>query len=132
MILFVDASAMVAIMTDEADAFPLEERFGAAHERLSSPVALWETARAIARKRKIALDLAFGEVKTFVADFDVRLVPLGEHEASAAILAQARYGKGTSHPAQLNMGDCFAYACAKTNDAHLLYKGDDFLHTDMA
>jgi ribonuclease VapC len=42
-----------------------------------------------------------------------------------------RYGKGR-HPARLNMGDCFAYACAKTNDARLLYKGDDFSHTDLA
>ena len=36
------------------------------------------------------------------------------------------------HPARLNMGDCFAYACAKRLDAPLLYKGDDFARTDLA
>ena len=45
--------------------------------------------------------------------------------------AYARWGKGV-HPASLNYGDCFAYACAKANDARLLYKGNDFVHTDLA
>lgn len=48
-----------------------------------------------------------------------------------ATAAYDRYGKGR-HPARLNMGDCFAYACAKTHDARLLYKGDDFSKTDLA
>jgi len=48
-----------------------------------------------------------------------------------ALDAYARYGKGR-HRAALNMGDCFAYACAKANRAKLLYKGDDFVHTDLA
>ena len=49
----------------------------------------------------------------------------------SAVEAYADFGKGR-HLAALNMGDCFAYACAKTNDATLLYKGDDFSHTDLA
>jgi ribonuclease VapC len=52
-----------------------------------------------------------------------------EHEIAAA--ANARFGKG-HHPAGLNMADCFAYACAKTNQAGLLYKGSDFAKTDLA
>ena len=48
-----------------------------------------------------------------------------------AVSAHARYGKG-HHDARLNMGDCFAYACARTNNARLLYKGDDFSRTDLA
>ena len=42
-----------------------------------------------------------------------------------------RYGRGTGHPARLNMGDCFAYALAKTRNLPLLFKGDDFIHTDI-
>ena len=45
--------------------------------------------------------------------------------------AYAQFGRGR-HPAALNMGDCFAYACAKSNQARLLYTGEDFAKTDLA
>ncbi|HSI40346.1 MAG TPA: type II toxin-antitoxin system VapC family toxin [Xanthobacteraceae bacterium] len=50
----------------------------------------------------------------------------------SALEAFDRYGKGGGHPAQLNMGDCFAYACAKLHNVPLLYKGNDFARTDLA
>jgi hypothetical protein len=43
-----------------------------------------------------------------------------------------RYHKGRGHPAQLNLGDCFAYGAAVTLGVPLLYKGDDFAHTALA
>ncbi|TGP16848.1 type II toxin-antitoxin system VapC family toxin, partial [Mesorhizobium sp. M1D.F.Ca.ET.231.01.1.1] len=43
----------------------------------------------------------------------------------------SRYGRGSHHRAALNMGDCFAYALAKTRNLPLLFKGDDFNHTDI-
>ena len=132
MILFLDASAMVAMMTGEAGSPALEERFGAADEIVCSAISLWEAARAVARKRTVPITHAFSEIETFVADFAIRLVPIGTTESHVAVDAYHRYGKGTGHPAKLNMGDCFAYACAKTHNASLLYKGNDFLHTDLA
>jgi ribonuclease VapC len=132
LILFLDASAMVAMMTGEPGSPALEERFGAGDEILCSAIALWETARAVARKRTVPIPLASSEIESFVADFAIRLVPIAAAESRVAVEAYHRYGKGTGHPAKLNMGDCFAYACAKTNAATLLYKGDDFLHTDLA
>lgn len=132
MTVFLDASAMVAMMTDETGAVAIEQRFGAADEVLCSAVSLWEATRAIARKRKVAMIVAHAEVEEFVSDFSLRLVPISQAEGGAAIDAHHRYGKGTGHPARLNMGDCFAYACAKTNGAALLYKGDDFTKTDLA
>ncbi|WP_010162098.1 type II toxin-antitoxin system VapC family toxin [Sphingomonas sp. PAMC 26617] len=132
MILFLDASAMVAMLTGEPGSPEIEERFGAADEIVCSAVSLWETSRAVAKIRTVPIPLAFAEIETFVADFAIRLVPIGATESRAAVDAYHRYGKGTGHPARLNMGDCFAYACAKTNAATLLYKGDDFLHTDLA
>jgi ribonuclease VapC len=57
-------------------------------------------------------------------------VPIGETEQEVALHAHARFGKGV-HPAKLNMGDCFAYACARANGVPLLYKGDDFALTDI-
>ena len=128
---FVDASAWVAIIIKEADAFELEKVFGAAHRRYYSAMSLWEAARAISRLRDVPVTVAALEVRGFIVDFDMMPVPIGEEEARLAVEAHARYGKGV-HPARLNMGDCFAYACAKTNDARLLYRGDDFSQTDLA
>jgi ribonuclease VapC len=131
LILFLDASAMVAMMTDEPDAADIEQRFGAADEVLYSPMSVWETVRAVARKREVAVSLAQSDVESFIRNFGLRPVTIGEAEGHIAISAHERYGKG-SHPANLNMGDCFAYACARTNDARLLYKGNDFAQTDLA
>ena len=132
MILFVDASALVAIMTKEPGALELERHFGAADDKLCSPVSVWETTRAIARKRTVPVAIALADVEAFMADFAIRLVPIGDAEARGAVSAHDRYGKGSGHPARLNTGDCFAYACAKANGADLLYKGDDFSLTDLA
>jgi len=58
------------------------------------------------------------------------LIAIGEAEFHIAADACAHFGKGRQ-PAGLNMGDCFAYACAKTNKAKLLFKGSDFSKTDI-
>ena len=54
-------------------------------------------------------------------------------EAQARIARQAYhdFGKGSGHPARLNFGDCFAYALAKVKREPMLFKGDDFSHTDV-
>lgn len=67
----------------------------------------------------------------FAQTYDIGLAAIGADEARLAIDAMARFGKGR-HPAQLNMGDCFAYVCARTKNARLLHKGDDFSKTDLA
>lgn len=65
----------------------------------------------------------------FVGAINLSITPeIGE----LAISAMARYGKGRGHPAQLNFGDCFSYACAKAAGVPLLYVGRDFAHTDLA
>jgi ribonuclease VapC len=129
--LFVDASALTAIMTKERDHLALERLFGADEDRLYSAVATWETARALATIRSVSIDEAQAEIAQFAEDFSMRLVSIGAQEAQLAIAAHDRYGKGR-HPAKLNMGDCFAYACAKANGATLLYTGDDFARADLA
>ena len=60
------------------------------------------------------------------------LVAPGQAEADAAYAAFVAYGKGSGHPAGLNFGDVFSYALAKIRGLPLLYKGDDFGHTDVA
>ncbi|MEO3997516.1 type II toxin-antitoxin system VapC family toxin [Mesorhizobium sp. CAU 1732] len=61
----------------------------------------------------------------------IDIVPTSESDAVAGIAAHMRYGKGSGHKAKLNFGDCFAYALAKSRNLPLLFKGDDFIHTDI-
>jgi ribonuclease VapC len=60
-----------------------------------------------------------------------RVHPFDERQLAAAREAYIRYGRGGRHKAGLNMGDCFAYALAKTRNLPLLFKGEDFFHTDI-
>ena len=59
-----------------------------------------------------------------IVPFDADLVHLARHAFEA-------YGKGSEHPASLNFGDCMAYALAKATNEPLLFKGNDFVHTDI-
>ena len=129
---FVDASALVAIGRDEPETAVLLATLGKDRVRVTSAIALWETARAFAKSSRGSLDEAWAETERLAATLGIGLVTIGDAEATEAFRAHARYGKGRGHAAKLNLGDCFAYACAKTNDARLLYKGDDFARTDLA
>jgi ribonuclease VapC len=60
----------------------------------------------------------------------IETVPLTREQGEVAREAWVRYGKGR-HPAGLNIGDCCAYALARTAGEPLLFKGDDFGHTDI-
>jgi ribonuclease VapC len=69
-------------------------------------------------------------VASFIDLNGLKYVNIGERELDFAAQAYAEFGKGR-HAAALNMGDCFAYACAKANRAALLFKGADFSKTDI-
>ena len=131
MTLFVDASALVAIILREPDVDVLADRLDRHEQRLTSAVALWETMAAVRRARDTSVELAWAEVERFRTALGLSLIPIGAEEVQQSVIAHARYGKG-HHPARLNMGDCFAYACAHSQSAELLYKGDDFALTDLA
>lgn len=128
---FIDASIFVSIMTDEDDGATWLRRLNALQAKITSGVAVWEAARAVGRIAAQDVNVAVAELSVLLDRLDVAIVPIGLAEARTAGAAHQRYGKGR-HPAKLNMGDCFAYACAKTNDAKLLYKGNDFAQTDLA
>ncbi len=119
------------MVVNEPEAKALSERLDAHNERLYCATGAWEATVAIARIRKVSLEEASDVLLRLLADLTIRLVPIDEVESRMAIAAQGRYGKGSGHPARLNMGDCFAYACVKANGAALLYKGDDFARTDL-
>lgn len=131
--MFVDASALVAMMTDETDAATLANRLAASGGKpITSPIAVFETTAAIARVLALDVDVAQDAVARFLDLMGINVLSIPASAGSIALDAFARYGKGRGHPAQLNMGDCFAYGCARYYRQPLLFKGDDFSKTDIA
>lgn len=122
----VDASAIVAILLDEPDA-PLFVRRLAETKALLSPVGYWEAHIRVFRQKG---DEGVARLDRLIDHFGVEIVAADEQTAKRAVEAEKRFGKRTA--AKLNLGDCFAYALAKGRGASLLYKGDDFLQTDVA
>jgi len=130
-LIFVDASALVAIIAAEADAAELASKLRDGSTVITSAVAVWETAAALCRSHRYTPQLASRTVDDLLEVLSIEYVGIGRTEAELARLAYEKFGKGR-HPAALNMGDCFAYACAKANNARLLFKGGDFGQTDIA
>jgi ribonuclease VapC len=127
----VDASAIVAILTREPEEAALIAVLERAESALASPIAIYEAALGLRRKRHSSVAEAENDVMEFLAAARIGVAAIEPTAARGALEAFARYGKGTQHPAQLNMGDCFAYGQAKALNAQLLFKGADFSMTDI-
>lgn len=128
--MFVDASAIVAIVAGEPGHRALLDRLRDGSVRLTSGVAVYEAVLAIARLQTVPPEVAEQIVDDFLDAAGVTRVPIAEAETRLALAAHTRYGKGR-HPACLNLGDCFAYACAQVHGVPLLSVGDDFPQTDI-
>lgn len=128
--IFVDASALIAILSQEPDAAALADRLEMDAMRVCSAISVWEAIAGLCRSYALTVPAARADVARFLEAGDIRVVPIGAREGEIAVDAYARFGKGR-HAAALNMGDCYAYACAKANGARLLFKGDDFGRTDI-
>lgn len=129
--MFVDASALTAMLVDEDDARDLLARLAGAERRVTSPLAVWEATVAVARILDLEIRVASAAMRDFLDLVGIVSVPVDPDIADAALDAFDRFGKGR-HPAKLNFGDCFAYACARKLDMPLLFKGGDFALTDIA
>ena len=128
--MFVDASALTAMITDESDARALIARLQNYPKRVSSPLAIWETVIAISRILGLSIKDAEVAVETYLKLMSIEVVGIHATAHHLALEAFDRFGKGR-HPAGLNFGDCFSYACAKTANMPSLYQGDDFPQTDI-
>lgn len=129
--MFIDASALVAILLSESDADALLARLEVARAPSASPVAVYETVLALMRERGLSRVVAEQKVRAFFATTGIEVVAITDEIGRAALDAFDHYGKGRGHPARLNMGDCFAYGAAMTLGVPLLYKGDDFAATAL-
>jgi ribonuclease VapC len=124
----VDTSVIVAILHREPDERALGSALVAAKERRMSAAGYVELAAVIDGHRDPVLS---GSVDALLAFFRIEIVPFTPRQAQIAREAYQRFGRGSGHPARLNMGDCFAYALAKDLGEPLLFKGRDFALTDI-
>lgn len=128
--MMIDASAIVAILNAEPDAAALASAIGKAKAPYTSPIAIYEATVALMRENQWTSDEAGAVVREFMEAASIKVVMITDSIAASAIRVFEQFGKGR-HPAQLNMGDCFAYASARAYRASLLFKGNDFTQTDI-
>jgi ribonuclease VapC len=125
--MIVDSSTIIAILRDEPDAAAMAEALQDAPIRRISAVTYVEAAVVADNDRNPLLSRRFDGL---VRDAQMLVEPVTARQAELARQAYRDFGKGR-HKAGLNLGDCFAYALAKEMDEPLLFKGDDFCHTDV-
>jgi ribonuclease VapC len=124
--LVVDTSAIVAIVMEEPEAADFIAALASARTRILTSVNLLEAQIVLTFGK--GMPAATAEV--LVARENIEIIPFDEDLSNLAFDAYRRYGKGR-HPAKLNMGDCAAYALARSRGWPLLYKGEDFAQTDI-
>ena len=125
--MIVDSSALLAVLCRESDAERYETAIATAANCRMSVANVLETSVVVESRGGTA---AGHEFDAFLERAGIALVPVTFEHVEAARAAWRRFGKG-NHPARLNLGDCFAYALAKTTGEPLLFKGDDFSRTDI-
>lgn len=128
--MFIDASALTALLADESDARELLARLSQSNTRLTSPLAVWEATIAVARVLGLTIAETADALERYLELMEITVVAVPPEAARIALEAFDRYGKGR-HPARLNFGDCFAYACARHLAEPLMFKGADFTQTDI-
>jgi ribonuclease VapC len=122
-----DSSAVVAVLRDEPEAFVMAKAMSLAEVCAISAVSYLEAAIVIDNGRDPIASRRFDD---FFREASIVIEPATVNQAKIARDAYRDFGKGR-HRAGLNFGDCFAYALAKEKGESLLFKGDDFCHTDV-
>jgi ribonuclease VapC len=124
----VDASALITVVLEESGFETyLETLLRSPVNRMSAATFL-EAPIVVDRLPNPRASVRFNEL---ISDLGIIIEPVTAHQATTAREAHQRFGRGSGHPAQLNFGDCFAYALAKNLDEPLLFIGQDFVHTDV-
>ena len=126
--MIVDSSALIAILRQEPERPRFLDRLASIDECVRISAANLLEAAIVADGTH---DPEFSnQFDAIVADFTIEIAPVTAEHAHLAREAYRRFGKG-NHRARLNFGDCFAYALSKATGEPLLFKGDDFTHTDV-
>ena len=126
--MIVDSSAVLAIFLDEPEKDEFTDLILEADTPMISAANYVEVCMrvdgSLSEENREAFDEFFSMLQLVIA-------PVTERQSQLARKAARIYGRGSGHKAKLNYGDCFAYALAKDTDHPLLFKGDDFVHTDL-
>lgn len=126
--MIVDTSALIAILAKESERETFTRAIlGAVPARMSAASYL-EAALVVDGLRDPVLSRRLDDLVDWLA---IEVVDVTRSQARVAREAYRDFGRGTGHLARLNFGDCFAYALARIMDEALLFKGDDFGHTDV-
>ena len=123
----IDSSAIISLLLEEPEGPSFAEKISsAAGSAIAAPTLL--ELMIVALRRKGPLGVAI--VRGIVDGYGIEILPFDADLSERAIAAYERFGKAR-HAAKLNFGDCMAYALAKSLDAPLLFKGNDFSQTDV-
>ena len=126
--MIVDSSAVVGILMSEEGAEALFDAMASAQNRRMSAATFVEVCVVIDSSRD---PVKSGRLDDLLRRFDMEIVDVTKEQAHIARAAYRDFGTGSGHPARLNFGDCFSYALAKATGEPLLFRGDDFGHTDL-
>jgi ribonuclease VapC len=129
---FIDAAAIIAILSDEKEAARCSEALALAEARRTSPIGFWEAVVALASDRKLGIPPieAASLVRRFMDQRGIDLVDLPPAVDATILATEAaeRFGSGRR---RLNLADCFHYACAKHFGVSILSTADEFRFTDL-
>jgi ribonuclease VapC len=131
-VIFVDTSAIVAILVAEPDAASLATKLEADSERISAGHVVLEASMRLSSQLGLSPTVADQLVARLLREAEIKVMPITEDIAHSSVEAFERYGKGRGALGSLNLGDCLSYACARAHGARLLFKGHDLSQTDIA
>lgn len=126
--MIIDTSAIIAILRSESGAAELATAIETASTRRMSAVTYVEAAVVMDNLKDPVVSRRFDD---FIKEAQVVIEEVTREQAQLAREAFRDFGKGSGHPAKLNFGDCFSYALAKSVSEPLLFKGNDFVYTDI-
>jgi ribonuclease VapC len=129
--IFVDSSAIVALLAADPEAAALAGKLESDRERISGGHVILESSLRLASLFGLAPAAADALVTRLLREAEIDIVPITEDIGHAAVAAFERYGLGRGSVGNLNFGDCLSYACAKAHGARMLFKGHDFSQTDI-
>ena len=126
--MIIDTSALAAILFGESDRGDHLTMIREAHRRAISAATYVELSIVVDGRHDPVLSRGLDDL---LADLSIEVVDFTVAQAKIARGAHHDFGRGSGHPAKLNYGDCFSYALAKDSGEPLLWKGDNFGHTDV-
>jgi ribonuclease VapC len=126
--MIVDSSAMVAVIKREPNWLALVDRMNSADSLRMSAASYLETSIVLDGRRDPVMSAGLDDL---IDEVKIVIEPVTAEQAKIARQAYRDFGKGSGHPAGLNFGDCFTYALAREKREPVLWKGDDFGHTDL-